>query len=81
MEGEREGNAINEERVCNGEQALQAMGLMERGARQAFLDGELGIEKTKQTLDRIKAARQACEGDESACVVLHRLIDQMTEGE
>jgi len=43
--------AVAAEEVCDTEQALLTMRLLERGTRQAFLDGELGVEEAKTRLD------------------------------
>lgn len=68
----------NEERMaiptvnaCSPKHALRTIRLLEKGARQAFLDGEVGLEDTKVILDRVKEAVQRCQaGDANACQVL-----------
>jgi len=69
-----------EERPCNREQALRTIRLLEKGSRQAFLDGEISVEDTKVMLDRVEEARERCEaGDVNACLVLDGLVAQLTE--
>lgn len=68
--------------VCDRQQVLMTLRLMEKGTKQAFLDNELGVEDTKIILDRVRQAREACEaGSENACVVLDSLMDKLTKGE
>jgi len=81
IEKSREEPVAAMEDVCDKEHALRTMRLLERGARQAFLDGELGIEDTKLILDRVKEAKQRCEaGDVNSCLVLNELVTGLTEG-
>lgn len=69
-----------EERSCNREQAMRTIRLLEKGSRQAFLDGEISVEDTKAILDRAKEAKEHCEaGDVNACLVLDELVAQLTE--
>lgn len=59
------------EEVCNTERVLRTMNLLERGARQAFLDGELSIEDTKDILGRVEEVKKRCEaGDIAVCSAL-----------
>lgn len=65
--------------ACNTAHALQTIRLLEKGARQAFLDGDVTVEDTKAILDRVKEAEQHCEaGDVSACLVLQELVKGLT---
>lgn len=69
-----------EEVLCNREQVLRTMRLLEKGSQQAFLDGEISVEDTKRILDRVKEAKERCEaGDVNACLVLDELVAQLTE--
>ena len=69
-----------EERPCNREQALRTIRLLEKGGRQAFLDGEISVEDTKVMLGRVEEARESCEaGDINACLVLNELVAKLTE--
>ena len=68
------------EQPCNKEQALRTIRLLEKGSRQAFLDGEISVEDTKVMLDRVEEARERCEaGDVNACLVLNELVAKLTE--
>ena len=65
--------------VCDRDRVLSTLGIVEKGAKQAFLDNELGVEETKTILDQIRQAKEACEaGDENACVVLDNLMSRLT---
>ncbi len=67
------------EKVCTREQALRTMCLLEKGTRQAFLDGEVNVEDTYEILGRVKEARERCEaGDVNACLVLNELVIRLT---
>ena len=80
-EKSREGPVAAMKGVCDREHALRTMRLLERGTRQAFLDGELAIEDTKLILDQVKEAKERCEaGDVNACVALKELVVGLTEG-
>ena len=69
-----------EERPCNREQALRTIRLLEKGSRQAFLDGEISVEETEAMLNRVEEARERCEaGDVNACIVLNELVAKLTE--
>jgi hypothetical protein len=66
--------------TCNSEEALRLLHLLDRGTRESFLSGELGVQETADILARIKATKDACKaGDQSACVLLGQLIDKITE--
>lgn len=82
LQKEEEGPVIpGEEESCNREEALKTIRLLEKGSRQAFLDGEVSVEDTKRILDRVKEAKESCEtGDVNACLVLDELVAQLTEG-
>ena len=65
---------------CDQQRVLNTLSLIEKGAKQAFLDNELGIEETKSILDEIGQAKEACQaGDENACVVLDSLMSRLTK--
>ena len=65
--------------VCDRDRVLSTLGIVEKGAKQAFLDNELEIEETKTILDQIRQAKEACEaGDENACAVLDNLMSRIT---
>lgn len=67
--------------LCDPERVLRTLRVIEKGTRQAFLDDELGVEETKTILDRIREAKEACEGgDEDACIALDRLTDKLVKG-
>ena len=75
LEKKEEGPVISAEEVCNREQALRTIRLLEKGTRQAFLDGEVSVEGTKAILDRVKEAKERCTaGDVNACLVLDELV-------
>lgn len=65
---------------CNAERVLKTMNLLETGVRQAFLDGEFGIEDTRDILNRIAEARKRCEaGDITACSAFDEVVAKLTE--
>ena len=67
--------------LCDPERVLRTLRLIEKGTKQAFLDGELTVEDTKTILEGIREAREACEGgDEDACLVLDGLTDKLVKG-
>jgi len=77
---EEQGQATPIEGKCNKEQALLTMRLLEKGTRQGFLDGELGVEETQARLDSIREARERCEaGDVNACLVMSDLLAGLTQ--
>jgi len=79
LEKEEQAPVIPTEEVCDKEQALLTMRLLEKGTRQAFIDGELGVEETSAKLNQIKEAKKRCEtGDVSACLVLNELLGGLT---
>ena len=58
---------------------LSTIGIVEKGAKQAFLDNELEIEETKIILDEIRHAKEVCKaGDNDACAVLDSLMSRLT---
>jgi len=76
QEKQEEIPVIPSEEICDKEQALLTMRLLEKGTRQAFLDGELGVKETSAKLDQINQAKKRCQaGDVSACRVLSELLD------
>jgi len=81
LEKKEEGSIIaGEQRLCNREQALRAIHLLEKGTRQAFLDGELSTKDTDAILGQTKEAKQYCEaGDANACAVVGDLMDRLTQ--
>jgi len=81
LQKEEEGPVIpRAEQPCNKEQALRTIRLLEKGSRQAFLDGEISVEDTKVMLDRVEKAREHCEaGNVNACLVLNELVAKLTE--
>ena len=81
METKEEGTIIPEETGrCNREQAMRTMRLLEKGVRQAFLDGEVTVGDTEAILDRVNKAKERCEsGDVSACEVLADLTTELTQ--
>lgn len=82
LEKEEESPGIPTEDVCDTEKALLTMSLLEKGTRQAFLDGELGVQETSASLDQIKEAKKRCEaGDVSACHILSELLGRLTAGQ
>ncbi|MBA7711580.1 hypothetical protein ES703_120546 [subsurface metagenome] len=79
LEKKEDGQVIAANEECDKEEALRTMRLLEKGTRQAFLDGELGVEDTKIRLDEIEEARKHCEaGDINACQVLDVLVVGLT---
>ncbi len=79
LEKREEGQVIAANEECNKEEALRTMRLLEKGTRQAFLDGELSVEDTRTRLDQIEEAKERCEaGDVSACQVLGGLVAGLT---
>lgn len=79
LEEKGEGQAIATKKECNKEEALRTIRLLEKGTRQAFLDGELGVEDTKGRLDQVEQAYKRCEaGDVDACEVLDGLMAGLT---
>jgi len=79
LEEKQGGQVIAANKECDKEEALRTMRLLEKGTRQAFLDGELGVEDTKTRLDQIEEAKERCEaGDVSACQVLDVLVAGLT---
>ena len=75
LEKKEEGPVISAEEVCNREQALRTIRLLEKGTRQAFLDGEVSVGDTEAILDRVKEAKERCmAGDVNACLVLDELV-------
>jgi len=65
---------------CDAERVLKAMGFLETGVRQAFLDGEFGVEDTKDILSRIAEARKRCEaGDITVCSALDELVARLPQ--
>lgn len=66
--------------VCNKDEALRTMDLLELGARQGFLSRQLSLEETAAILECIEEKRQTCEaGDLSACEALDQLVRAMME--
>lgn len=66
--------------VCNNEDVLRAMDLLEWGTRQGFLSRQLSLEETATRLRCIDEKREACEaGDLSACEALDQLVQEMIE--
>ena len=62
---------IPADEACNTAHALRTIRLLEKGARQAFLDGDVTVEDTKTILDRVKEANKRCEtGNVNACLIL-----------
>jgi len=81
LEKNREMPVAAVEDECDKEHALRTLRLLEKGARQAFLDSELTIEDAKLILDQVKEAKEHCgAGDVSACVALRKLVTGLTEG-
>jgi len=69
-----------EEPGCNTERVLKAMSFLETGVRQAFLDGEFGVEDTKDILSRIAEAKKRCEaGDITVCSALDELVARLPQ--
>ena len=69
-----------EEPGCNAERVLKTMNLLEAGVRQAFLDGEFGVEDTRDILDRIAEAKKRCEaGNIAVCLALDEVVAKLTE--
>lgn len=65
---------------CDRQQALRAIRLLEKGTRQAFLDGELSVEDTDTILGEVKEAKADCEaGDVNACAVVADLMARLTK--
>ena len=76
---EDKGDEQRPQTVCDRDRVLSTLGIVEKGAKQAFLDNELGVEETKTILDQIRQAKEACEaGDENACAVLDNLMSRLT---
>jgi hypothetical protein len=68
------------ESVCNKDEALRTMDLLELGTRQGFLSRQLSLEETATRLRCIDEKREACEaGDLSACEALGQLVQEMME--
>ena len=64
---------------CDRDQALTTLNLLEKGAKRAFLEDELGVEETKNILDQITRARESCQaGDSNACEILNSLVQNLT---
>jgi len=54
LEEKEKGPVIaGEQRLCNREQALRAIHLLEKGTRQAFLDGELSTKDTDAIISHL----------------------------
>ena len=80
LQGEVEPLTARMEETCDPRQVLKAMNLLETGVRQAFLDGEFGVEDTKDILNQIAEARKRCEaGDVAVCSVLNELVTKLTK--
>jgi len=66
---------------CNKEQALRTIDLIEKGARHAFLDGDVSTEDTELILHRVREAKERCTaGDANTCQVLTELVTALSEG-
>lgn len=73
--------AIPADEACNTAHVLRTIRLLEKGARQAFLDGDVTVDNTKAILDRVKEAKQHCKaGDVNTCLILQELVKGLTEG-
>ena len=67
--------------ACNKEQALRTIDIIEKGARHAFLDGDVSAEDTMAILDRVREAKERCTvGDANACQILTELVNALSEG-
>ena len=67
---------------CDPERIAMALDIIEKGTKQAFLNGELDIDETKSILDHIELAKEACEsGDQNACSALKDLVNDLTKDE
>ena len=76
---ENKGDKHRPHSVCDRDRVLSTIGIVEKGAKQAFLDNELEIGETKRILDEIRQAKEACQaGDEDACAVLDGLMSRLT---
>jgi len=65
---------------CSQERVMTTIKLLEKGVKRAFLDDELSVDETKGFLDEVEEAKEACEsGNESACIVLARLMGRLTK--
>ena len=77
---EKEPVIPTKELPCDRQQALRAIHLLEKGTKQAFLDGELSAKDTDAILGRTKEAKQYCEaGDANACAVVGDLMARLTQ--
>jgi len=69
-----------QEGVCDPEAVAMTLDMIEKGARELFLDGELEPPKIRIILDCIQEARRGCEsGDQNACSVLEDLMRKLTK--